>query len=78
MMFGNRKLGRRKCNINPLELGLDSMTKKRPRKLKRTPGPEAERLALPGHWKDAVKAALKRGKPPKSEPTPPQKKRRSK
>jgi hypothetical protein len=32
---------------------------------KKKPGPEAETLQIPGNWKDAVKVALKRGKPPK-------------
>lgn len=31
---------------------------------KRKPGPEAEKLQIPGDWTDAVKIALKRGKPP--------------
>lgn len=28
------------------------------------PGPEAETLKIEGDWKDAVKQALKKGKPP--------------
>lgn len=31
---------------------------------KRKPGPEAETLQIPGDWKDAVAAALWKGKPP--------------
>ncbi len=29
------------------------------------PGPKAETLKVEGDWKDAVKHAMKRGKPPK-------------
>jgi len=32
---------------------------------KRKPGPKAESLKIEGDWKDAVKTALGRGKPPK-------------
>jgi hypothetical protein len=32
---------------------------------KRKPGPKPEALKIDGDWKDAVKSALKRGKPPK-------------
>lgn len=46
---------------------------------KSKPGPEAERLVLPGNWKAAVRKALARGKPPKAEPKTANKpKRRSK
>lgn len=31
------------------------------------PGPKAQTLKLEGDWKDAVKLALKRGKPPRKE-----------
>lgn len=32
--------------------------------LKRRPGPKPEKLKIDGDWKDAVKSALRRGKPP--------------
>jgi len=40
---------------------------KRPNKAKKAArrGPEPERLKIEGNWKDAVKHALSRGKPPK-------------
>jgi hypothetical protein len=34
---------------------------------KRLPGPKPETLKIEGDWKDAVKHALKRGKPPESD-----------
>lgn len=33
-------------------------------KSKGKPGPDAERLVMNANWKDAVKQALKKGKPP--------------
>jgi hypothetical protein len=36
------------------------MDKKKPSK----PGPEPETLVIEGDWKDAVRQALKKGKPP--------------
>lgn len=32
---------------------------------KRKPGPKPEKLKIDGDWKDAVKSALRRGKPPR-------------
>ncbi len=43
----------------------------------RTPGPEPERLIIPGDWKRAVGESLTRGKPPKKNAIA-KKKRRSK
>lgn len=34
---------------------------------KRKPGPKPESLKIEGDWKDAVKTALERGKPPKGD-----------
>ena len=34
---------------------------------KKTPGPKPETVKIEGDWKDAVKKALGRGKPPKPE-----------
>jgi hypothetical protein len=34
-------------------------------KPKKKPGPKPETLAVEGNWEDAVKLAMKRGKPPK-------------
>lgn len=51
------------------------MSPKMPQKKK--PGPEAKTLQIPGNWKDAVKVALGRGKPPKAKPKKRGKKKRS-
>ena len=40
-------------------------TQKRPK-----PGPDAERLALNGDWKDATKKALAKERPPEGWPSP--------
>lgn len=47
------------------------MTKKKP-KSSRPPGPPPERLKIKGNWKDAVKVAMKRGKPPSDDDGKPQ------
>lgn len=38
---------------------------KKKRVAKKKPGPKPETLKIEGDWKDAMKKALKRGKPPK-------------
>jgi hypothetical protein len=40
------------------------MAKKKVTKKKAKPGPKPEVLKIEGDWKDAVKDAMKRGKPP--------------
>jgi hypothetical protein len=40
------------------------MAKKKVAREKAKPGPKAETLKVEGDWQDAVKHALKRGKPP--------------
>jgi hypothetical protein len=47
------------------------MAKKKRVAKKQKPGPKPETLTIEGDWKDAVKVAMKRGKPPK--PSAPQK-----
>jgi len=49
-----------------------------PKKPKKTPGPEAERLAVDDDWKSAVRRALAKGKPPKEEKRPKKKRGSSK
>lgn len=41
------------------------MPKKKVTPPKRKTGPKGERLKIEGNWQDAIKHALKRGKPPK-------------
>lgn len=36
---------------------------------KKKPGPKPEALKIEGDWKDAVKTAIQRGKPPKPKET---------
>lgn len=43
---------------------------------KKKPGPEAERLQITGNWKDAIKTALRRGKPPSAKKAKKPKKKR--
>jgi hypothetical protein len=38
--------------------------KKHPSRKRKPTGPEPERLKIEGRWQDAVKRAIKRGKPP--------------